>query len=225
MVRNSSALSKQAVSDWPSVGDRPELADIVVAEFRDRAGVRIPGRAGGSSERAPAAGGPGAALPSQVAGRVHRWSTCPSATAPDKPLIEDFTLEAAPGQTIAIVGQTGAGKTTVVNLLMRFYESPTPAGSPSTASITATCTTRDQVRRCFGMVLQDTWLFARVHLRARPLAGARPAAPRVEDRAAVCGGAQWRSERRAGRRRTRRRANPCRHPCRDDPRGVRPGRP
>ena len=87
-------------------------------------------------ERAPAAGGPGAALPSQVAGRV-TLEHVSFRYEPDKPLIEDFTLEAAPGQTIAIVGQTGAGKTTVVNLLMRFYE--IDAGpSPSTASTIAT---------------------------------------------------------------------------------------
>ena len=77
---------------------------------------------------------------------------------PDKPLIEDFTLEAAPGQTIAIVGQTGAGKTTVVNLLMRFYE--IDAGTITLDGTDYRDLTRDQVRRCFGMVLQDTWLFA-----------------------------------------------------------------
>ncbi len=77
---------------------------------------------------------------------------------PDKPLIEDFSLDALPGQTVAIVGRTGAGKTTVVNLLMRFYE----AGSGRIAldGTDYRDLTRDQVRRCFGMVLQDTWLFA-----------------------------------------------------------------
>ena len=77
---------------------------------------------------------------------------------PDKPLIEDFTLKAAPGQTVAIVGRTGAGKTTVVNLLMRFYE--IDAGTMTLDGIDYRDLTRDQVRRCFGMVLQDTWLFA-----------------------------------------------------------------
>ena len=72
-------------------------------------------------ERARAAGGPGAARPSQVAGRV-TLEHVSFRYEPDKPLIEDFTLDAAPGQTIAIVGPTGAGKTTIVNLLMRFYE-------------------------------------------------------------------------------------------------------
>ncbi len=108
-------------------------------------------------ERAPAAGGPGAALPSQVAGRV-TLEHVSFRYEPDKPLIEDFTLEAAPGQTIAIVGQTGAGKTTVVNLLMRFYE--IDSGRITLDGTDYRDLTRDQVRRCFGMVLQDTWLFA-----------------------------------------------------------------
>ena len=108
-------------------------------------------------ERAPAAGGPGAARPSQVAGRV-TLEHVSFRYEPDKPLIEDFTLEAAPGQTIAIVGPTGAGKTTVVNLLMRFYE--IDAGTITLDGTDYRDLTRDQVRRCFGMVLQDTWLFA-----------------------------------------------------------------
>jgi len=77
---------------------------------------------------------------------------------PDKPLIEDFSLEAAPGQTVAIVGRTGAGKTTIVNLLMRFYE--IDSGRITLDGTDYRELTRDQVRRCFGMVLQDTWLFA-----------------------------------------------------------------
>ena len=108
-------------------------------------------------ERAPAAGDPSAVRPSQVAGRV-TLEHVSFRYEPDKPLIEDFTLEAAPGQTIAIVGQTGAGKTTVVNLLMRFYE--IDAGTITLDGTDYRDLTRDQVRRCFGMVLQDTWLFA-----------------------------------------------------------------
>ena len=108
-------------------------------------------------DRAPAAGGLGAALPSQVAGRV-TLEHVSFRYEPDKPLIEDFTLEAAPGAAIAIVGQTGAGKTTVVNLLMRFYE--IDAGTITLDGTDYRDLTRDQVRRCFGMVLQDTWLFA-----------------------------------------------------------------
>ena len=77
---------------------------------------------------------------------------------PGRPLIEDFTLEAAPGQTIAIVGPTGAGKTTLVNLLMRFYE--IDSGRIMLDGIDYRDLTRDEVRRCISMVLQDTWLFA-----------------------------------------------------------------
>jgi ABC-type multidrug transport system fused ATPase/permease subunit len=75
----------------------------------------------------------------------------------DRPLIDDFTLEAAPGQTVAIVGPTGAGKTTVVNLLMRFYE--IDGGRILLDGTDYRDLTRDQVRSRFGMVLQDTWLF------------------------------------------------------------------
>ena len=78
--------------------------------------------------------------------------------APDEPLIEDFDLEVAAGETVAIVGPTGAGKTTVVNLLVRFYE--IDSGRISLDGIDYKDLTRDEVRRAFGMVLQDTWLFA-----------------------------------------------------------------
>jgi ATP-binding cassette subfamily B multidrug efflux pump len=77
---------------------------------------------------------------------------------PGTPLIEDFSLTAEPGQTVAIVGPTGAGKTTIVNLLMRFYE--IDAGRILLDGTDYRTLTRDQVRGCFGMVLQDTWLFA-----------------------------------------------------------------
>jgi ABC-type multidrug transport system, ATPase and permease components len=77
---------------------------------------------------------------------------------PDKPLIEDFTLKVAPGRTVAIVGPTGAGKTTIVNLLVRFYE--IDKGRILLDGTDYRRLSREDVRRAFGMVLQDTWLFA-----------------------------------------------------------------
>ena len=76
----------------------------------------------------------------------------------DQPLIENFTLEVAPGETVAIVGPTGAGKTTIVNLLVRFYE--IDGGRILLNGVDYRDLTRDEVRRAFGMVLQDTWMFA-----------------------------------------------------------------
>jgi ATP-binding cassette, subfamily B, multidrug efflux pump len=76
---------------------------------------------------------------------------------PDVPLIEDLNLVVEPGQTVAIVGPTGAGKTTLVNLLMRFYE--VDAGTISVDDIDSRDMSRDELRSTFGMVLQDTWLF------------------------------------------------------------------
>jgi ATP-binding cassette subfamily B multidrug efflux pump len=77
--------------------------------------------------------------------------------APDKPLIEDLSLRVEPGQTVAIVGPTGAGKTTLVNLLMRFYD--VDGGRITVDGIETRELTRDALRRTFGMVLQDAWLF------------------------------------------------------------------
>jgi ATP-binding cassette subfamily B protein len=77
---------------------------------------------------------------------------------PDAPLIEDLNLEVRPGQTVAIVGPTGAGKTTLVNLLMRFYE--IDKGSIAIDGVDTRDMTREDLRRLFGMVLQDAWLFS-----------------------------------------------------------------
>ena len=77
--------------------------------------------------------------------------------SPDQPLIEDFSLTVKSGETVAIVGPTGAGKTTLVNLIMRFYE--IGSGSITLDGIDIRDLTRDDLRRQFGMVLQDTWLF------------------------------------------------------------------
>ncbi len=76
---------------------------------------------------------------------------------PDRPLIDDLDLVADAGDTIAIVGPTGAGKTTLVNLLMRFYE--LDGGRITVDGIDSRALTRDDLRKTFGMVLQDTWLF------------------------------------------------------------------
>ncbi|MBO0470720.1 ABC transporter ATP-binding protein [Enterococcus sp. DIV0242_7C1] len=76
---------------------------------------------------------------------------------PSKPLIKNFNLVANPGETIAIVGKTGAGKSTLVNLLMRFYD--VNSGSILIDGHPITQITRDSLRKSFGMVLQDTWLF------------------------------------------------------------------
>lgn len=77
---------------------------------------------------------------------------------PEKPLIEDLNLEVRPGQTVAIVGPTGAGKTTLVNLLMRFYE--IDEGSITIDGVDTRDMTRAGLRGLFGMVLQDAWLFS-----------------------------------------------------------------
>lgn len=79
------------------------------------------------------------------------------AYTPERPLIKDFSLEVKPGTRVAIVGQTGAGKTTLVNLLMRFYE--VDSGTIRIDGVDITSITRDSLRRNFGMVLQETWLY------------------------------------------------------------------
>ncbi|MER6126907.1 ABC transporter ATP-binding protein [Streptomyces sp. NPDC001795] len=76
---------------------------------------------------------------------------------PDKPLIEDLSLKVEPGHTVAIVGPTGAGKTTLVNLLMRFYE--VSGGRITLDGVDIAKMSRDELRAGIGMVLQDTWLF------------------------------------------------------------------
>jgi ATP-binding cassette, subfamily B, multidrug efflux pump len=76
---------------------------------------------------------------------------------PDVPLIADLSLVAEPGQTVAIVGPTGAGKTTLVNLIMRFYE--LNSGTIRLDGVDIAEMSRSELRSNIGMVLQDTWLF------------------------------------------------------------------
>ncbi|MFE6072199.1 ABC transporter ATP-binding protein [Streptomyces sp. NPDC056525] len=76
---------------------------------------------------------------------------------PGKPLIEDLSLTVEPGRTVAIVGPTGAGKTTLVNLLLRFHE--VTGGRITLDGVDTAAMTREELRSGIGMVLQDTWLF------------------------------------------------------------------
>ena len=94
--------------------------------------------------------------PSGVRGRVE-FEDASFRYDPDTPLIEDLSLTVEPGQTVAIVGPTGAGKTTLVNLLMRFYE--VTGGRITLDGIDIADLTREDLRRTTGMVLQDAWLF------------------------------------------------------------------
>ncbi|MET9434308.1 ABC transporter ATP-binding protein [Streptomyces sp. NPDC006551] len=94
--------------------------------------------------------------PEQVTGRVS-FEKAAFRYEPEKPLIEDLSLTVEPGQTVAIVGPTGAGKTTLVNLLMRFYE--TTGGRIALDGVDVAEMSRDDLRAGIGMVLQDTWLF------------------------------------------------------------------
>ena len=95
-------------------------------------------------------------LPERAAGRVV-FDHVRFSYSPDTTLITDLNLVVEPGQTVAIVGPTGAGKTTLVNLLLRFYDPQ--AGTISLDGVDTTRLTRDELREQIGMVLQDTWLF------------------------------------------------------------------
>jgi ATP-binding cassette subfamily B protein len=97
-----------------------------------------------------------ASLPEQRRGRV-AFEDVSFSYNPDRPLIEDLSIVAQPGQTVAIVGPTGAGKTTLVNLIMRFYE--LDEGRITIDGVDIATIPRAELRSQIGMVLQDTWLF------------------------------------------------------------------
>lgn len=99
---------------------------------------------------------PEAVEPKDVEGNV-RFEHVTFSYEVDKPLIEDLNIDVKSGQTVAIVGPTGAGKTTLVNLLMRFYE--LRGGRITIDGVDIKEMSRSGLRRVFGMVLQDTWLF------------------------------------------------------------------
>ncbi len=108
-----------------------------------------------AAERQPdGASGPGG--PSGLGGRVTLEKVA-FRYEPDKPLIENLSLDVEPGHTVAIVGPTGAGKTTLVNLLMRFYE--VTGGRIALDGVDIARMSREELRSGIGMVLQDTWLF------------------------------------------------------------------
>ncbi|MFI6483541.1 ABC transporter ATP-binding protein [Nonomuraea sp. NPDC050663] len=96
------------------------------------------------------------ARPAQVRGRV-AFENVSFRYAEDRPLIENLSLTVEPGQTVAIVGPTGAGKTTLVNLIMRFYE--VTGGRITLDGVDIAEMSREELRATTGMVLQDTWLF------------------------------------------------------------------
>lgn len=95
-------------------------------------------------------------LPETVTGQV-TFDDVSFQYNPEKPLIRDFSVDVKPGETIAIVGPTGAGKTTMINLLMRFYD--VDSGAIRLDGVDNRTVARQKYRRQFGMVLQDAWLF------------------------------------------------------------------
>jgi len=100
---------------------------------------------------------PDAVVEHDVAGRVSFKDVCFAYPGSDTQVLRDISFDVRPGETVALVGETGAGKTTIVNLLLRFYDAGTGQimidGTPITGVV------RDSLRRCFSVVLQDTCLF------------------------------------------------------------------
>lgn len=95
-------------------------------------------------------------LPNRIDGKVS-FENVSFAYSKDKPLIQNLNFEVQPGQTVAIVGPTGAGKTTLINLLMRFYD--VSSGAIKVDDIATTSISKADIRSLFGMVLQDAWVY------------------------------------------------------------------
>jgi ATP-binding cassette subfamily B protein len=163
-LMQSGLASMRRVFSFLSVPEEPELPALPAVNGTSlpsqTSGTPLPSRIYGRLIRPTEPDG-FPAVPGRVNGppAVHaiQLSNVSFRYDPDTPLIEDFSLDAHPGQTVAIVGPTGAGKTTVVNLLMRFYE--IDSGHIYLDGVDYRDLSREEVRRCFGMVLQDTWLF------------------------------------------------------------------
>ncbi len=144
------------------VASAERVFELLDAEEEVAAGGDPAGRGGRASDRLettgedPAGRGGRASDRLETTGEV-RFEDVSFSYEPDEPLIEDLSLVARPGETVAIVGPTGAGKTTLVNLIMRFYE--LDGGRITLDGIDITAMPRADLRSRIGMVLQDTWLF------------------------------------------------------------------
>ena len=159
-------VASGAISDRRHPGVHPVLAAVLDAAHAARVDdERVPVghrvvRAGRSSSSTPRSRAPTRRRPParrRSRGRVE-FRDVTFSYDPDRPLIESLSLVAEPGQTIAIVGPTGAGKTTLVNLIMRFYELERRRDHARRPRHLHRCR-RDELRSKIGMVLQDTWLF------------------------------------------------------------------
>ena len=146
-VENTRRTSGQGAADG---GRNNADAAVLPAGRNERAEQAV--LPAGRNERAKQAG-----LPGKVSGKVD-FDHVRFGYNPDQIIIHDFTAHVEPGQKIAIVGPTGAGKTTIVKLLMRFYD--VNSGSISLDGRDIRCFDRHELREHFAMVLQDTWLFS-----------------------------------------------------------------